>query len=143
MAQAESGGLRTESPRLDLFPALLLTTVGARRQRASNIARSMALLQTPEELCRREVQVKAIEGDNSPTLCHWPDIWLERAVLLYTTIVPALRKSIVNATTNGGCQDDLIPTGTLGISGPLAQPLPALIAIQEFPNEVSVVAHRC
>jgi SAM-dependent methyltransferase len=43
----------------------------------------------------------------------------------------------------GGCQDDLKSTGTLAISGALAQPLPALIAIHEFPNEVSVVAHRC
>ena len=138
MAQAESKKLPTEPPRLDLFPSLLLMTRGARRQRASNIARSMALLQAPEELCRREVQVKATEGGNSRTLCHWNAL-----SSLYPTIVPALRKSMVNATTNGGCQDDLIATGTLGISGPLAQPLPALIAIQEFPNEVSVVANRC
>jgi len=88
--------------------------------------------------------VKATEGGKSRTLCHWPEIFGWNALSsLYTTIVPALRKNIVNAMTNGGCQDDLIPTGTLGISGPLAQPLPALIAIQEFPNEVSVVAHRC
>jgi hypothetical protein len=81
MAQAESKELPTEPTRLDLFPSPLLITRGTRRQRASNIARSMALLQTPEELCRREVQVKATEGGNSRTLCHWPDIWMERAVL--------------------------------------------------------------
>jgi hypothetical protein len=74
MAQAESGGLRTEPPRLDLFLPLLLMTGGTRRQRASNIARSMALLQTP-------VQMKPTEGGNSRTLCHWPEIWMERAAL--------------------------------------------------------------
>src|ERR1700730_10205596 len=93
MAQAESGGLRTESPRLDLFPPLLLTTVGTRRQRASNIARSMALLQTPEELRRRDVQMKPPEGGHSRTLCHWPEIGMKWAALTTHYVVPALRRN--------------------------------------------------
>ena len=79
MAQAESGELRTEPARLDLFPPLLLITGGTRPQRASNIVRSMALLQTPEELCRREVQMKPTERGSSRTPCHGPEIWKERA----------------------------------------------------------------
>ena len=75
MAQVESGGLRTEPPRLDLLPPLLLITGGTRRERASNIARSMALLQTLEELCRRDVQMKPTEGGNSRKLCHYQEIW--------------------------------------------------------------------
>ena len=63
MAQAGSGALRTEPPRLDLFPPLLLTTGGTRRQRPSNIARSMALLQTPETRAPKKLGRGIVGGE--------------------------------------------------------------------------------